>query len=246
MKILIVNDDGYQAEGLKILIELLKPLGQLYVLAPKKHHSGMSNAITIRKKIKIKEIFYPGVIKAYRINGYPADCTRMSEVLFKGIKFDLFVSGINEGANIGSNIIHSGTVGAAVEALYLKIPAIAVSSPFLKYSNAKKYTLSIIKTLVANELVSSDYLLNINYPLEDSTPKGIYFAHQGINYSPNEFIIKGNNYYPTYTRRAINEDKNSDVYGYFNNYITIAPLVQERTRTKILNILKENEVKFTL
>lgn len=225
MKILVVNDDGYQAEGLKVLLEAIKDLGELYVIAPKRHKSGMSNAITLRKYLKTKEVKLPHAKKAFYVDGFPADCTRISGELFKGVKFDLLISGINEGANVGSNVMHSGTIGAAVEGLHFDLPAIAVSSPYKQYQNASKYTKTIIETVLKNKLVSHEYLLNINYPDNDKEPKGLYFATQSINYEQNKFVKKGSKYMPIYERKHDTNEK-SDVYGYYHGYITITPIVR--------------------
>ncbi len=245
MKILVVNDDGYQAEGLKILIEVLKDFGELYVIAPKEHHSGKSNAITIQKALHTKEIKLPFVKKAYYVKGFPADCARISSALFSDVKFDLLVSGINEGANVGSNIMHSGTIGAAVEGLHLNIPAIAVSSPVGNYYNAKNYTKSLIKTILKHKLESHLYVLNINFPENDTKPQGVYFSHQSVNYQPNTFIKKGNKYLPVYKRKE-DHDTNSDVYGYFNNFITITPILRVKNDDKVLKELKEKSVNFNI
>lgn len=245
MKILIVNDDGYQAEGLKILLELVKDLGELYVLAPKKHKSGMSNAITIRKYLKVKEIKMPYVKKAFYVDGFPADCTRISGELFKDVKFDLLISGINEGANVGSNVMHSGTIGAAVEGLHFNLPAIAFSSPYKRYENAKKYTKKIIEVILKNKLLSTNYVLNVNYPDQDTQIKGLYFSKQSINYELNKFVRIGNKYLPIYKRKE-DLDKGSDVYGYFNNYITITPILRAQDDHNLVRKFKEKEIDFNI
>ncbi len=245
MKILVVNDDGYQAEGLKILLDIIKDLGDIYVIAPKEHKSGMSSAITIRKYLEVQEIAMANTKKAYYVDGMPADCTRISGELFKDIKFDFLISGINEGANVGSNIMHSGTIGAAVEALHFDLPAIAVSAPYLKYENAKKYTKGIIEVILESKLLSPHYLLNINFPDSDTKPKGLYFSSQSINYELNKFEKKGNLFLPIYKRKE-DLDELSDVYGYFNNYITITPILRSQDDLRLTKELNNRKIDFNI
>ncbi len=130
MNILVVNDDGYQAEGLGILARALAPYGNIYISAPKSHQSAKSHSITIRSKIEtfVTEPMY-GSKATLVVDGSPADAVRLGLKVFD-VDFDLVVSGINCGPNIAKDIYYSGTVSAAYEAKILGVDAIAISSPF--------------------------------------------------------------------------------------------------------------------
>lgn len=233
MKILLVNDDGIDSLGLKILAEQISPLGDIYIFAPEKHQSGMSQALTIRKKIQVKDYgtLY-GSQRAFSAKGTPADCTRLALFIYNNIKFDLVISGINRGANLGSDVLHSGTVGAASEAASLGINAVAVSSPYKDFTMAEKYLKNIVKYLIEKKIVSSEYILNINFPSEIfNEPKGVMFSVQGENKYRPAFIRKSfNKYVATYNKYDLKEKENSDVYCYKNGIISITPIFEDRSR----------------
>lgn len=235
MKILLVNDDGIDSLGLKILADELKELGDVYIFAPEHHQSGMSQALSIRKKIKVKDYgsLY-GSFKAFSAKGTPADCTRLALFFFEHVKFDLLVSGINQGANLGSDVLHSGTVGAASEGASLGIPAIAVSSTYRDFSMAQKYIKNIVSYLIAKNLVSEDYVLNINFPnYKFKEPLGIKFTVQGHHKHRPVFMKKTfNRYLPVYQKYDIKEETNSDVYCYKNGIISITPVFEDRSRSE--------------
>lgn len=244
MKILLVNDDGINSLGLKILAEQLNSLGDIYIFAPEKHQSGMSQALTIRKKIKVKDYgnLY-GSIKAFSAKGTPADCVRLAIFLFGNVKFDLVVSGINQGANLGTDILRSGTVGAASEALGIGIPAIAVSSPYQTFNLAEKEVKNLIKYLVEHKLVKKEYLLNINFPNEIyKQPKGVMFTVQGRHEHLPAFVRRSfNKYLAVYRKSDIKEKENTDVYCYKNGIISITPIFEDRSKLKLSEKLnKEN------
>lgn len=235
MKILLVNDDGIDSLGLKILADELKKIGNVYIFAPEKHQSGMSQALSIRKKIKVRDYgsLY-GSFKAFSAKGTPADCTRLALFFFENIKFDLLVSGINQGANIGLDVLHSGTVGAASEGASLGIPAIAVSSSYHDFSMAQKYIKNIVKYLIDKDLVSNEYVLNINFPSHEyQEPVGVKFTIQGHHKHRPVFKKKSfNRYLPIYQKYDIKEEKNSDVYCYKHGIISITPVFEDRSRSE--------------
>jgi 5'-nucleotidase len=116
MNILITNDDGIYADGILELAKTLKELGNVYIVAPDSQKSATGHAITVHNPIMVKNIFIDEEIKCYAISGTPADCVKLGiDGLFKDIDFDLVVSGINNGANLGTDVIYSGTVSAAME-----------------------------------------------------------------------------------------------------------------------------------
>jgi 5'-nucleotidase len=123
MKILISNDDGYQAEGIVALYNAMKELGEVEVIAPELNNSAKSNALTLSTPLSVRT-----AANGFRyVNGTPADCVHIALTGLLGYKPDLIVSGINNGANMGDDTIYSGTVGAAMEGYLMGIPAIAFS-----------------------------------------------------------------------------------------------------------------------
>lgn len=132
MNILIANDDGVFAPGLQALAQALKPLGRVVVVAPESERSGYSSALTLDRPLRPVQISED----VWAVNGTPADCVYLSMNGLFDFEFDLVVSGINSGANLGDDVLYSGTVGAAFEGRLMKHPAIAVS---LAGSNVRSY-----------------------------------------------------------------------------------------------------------
>ena len=125
MRILVSNDDGYRAEGLQRLVDALQPLAQVTVVAPERNRSGASNSLTLDVPLRVAE-YGP---RRHFVNGTPTDCVHLAiSGLFEGeIDHDMVVSGINDGANLGDDVLYSGTVAAAVEGRFLGLPALAIS-----------------------------------------------------------------------------------------------------------------------
>ena len=130
MKILITNDDGIQSQGLRIVANWAKKLGDVTVCAPKFEQSGKSHSIDIHNPFEVQKVDYADDVRAYSVDSSPADCVRYG-VLALGGEFDLVLSGINRGFNLGVDIVYSGTVGAAFEAAYFGIRS-ACSSGVIK------------------------------------------------------------------------------------------------------------------
>ena len=125
--ILITNDDGYQAKGIKELTEAMKGLGEIVVFAPDSHQSGMSSAITTSNPIRARVYYQEEDLTAYMCSGTPVDCVKLALNMFVNRKPDLLVSGINHGSNAGISVLYSGTVAAALEGCVFDIPSLAFS-----------------------------------------------------------------------------------------------------------------------
>ena len=171
MKILVVNDDGIDAKGIHILAEAAKELGEVWVVAPDRQCSAMSQCITVRGELAVRKREFPVEgVHAYSVSGTPADCVKVALLHILPQKPDIVFSGINFGYNAGQDILYSGTVGAAVEALSNGIPASAFSNEANDiYDVVEKYLLLIAKDLSGRSL-PSDTLWNVNFPgcsLED-------------------------------------------------------------------------------
>jgi 5'-nucleotidase len=164
MKILISNDDGYQAPGIIALYEALKDIAQVEVVAPEQNNSAKSNALTLHSPIYIHT-----ASSGYRyVTGTPADCVHIALTGLLAYKPDLIVSGINNGANMGDDTIYSGTVGAAMEGYLMGVPAIAFSQVdrgWLHIEDAAAYAKKLVLELMASHNENSPpWLLNVNIP----------------------------------------------------------------------------------
>ena len=170
MKILLSNDDGFQAPGIVALYEALKTLADVEVVAPEHNNSAKSNALTLHSPLYVHQ-----AANGFRyVNGTPADCVHIALTGLLGYRPDLVVSGINNGANMGDDTIYSGTVGAAMEGYLFGIPAIAfsqVDKGWGEIESAAAKAREIVQQLMGNRLVnpaeSSDaapWLLNVNIP----------------------------------------------------------------------------------
>ena len=137
MRILITNDDGIQGEGLKILSQWARKFGEVTICAPKVEQSAKSHAIEIHHPFEAKQVALFQGITAYSVDSSPADCVRFM-VLGLHQRFDLVLSGINKGLNIGRDIMYSGTVSAIMEAAALGIPAMAFSTDPSTFETAEK------------------------------------------------------------------------------------------------------------
>ncbi len=176
MKLLIVNDDGFYAEGLKAIVDVLKERHQIYVVAPRQHMSGMGHAISVAQPIKVEKTPFAGTVEAYCVDGTPTDCVKIAcQHLFVDSAFDLVISGINNGANLGSDVLFSGTVSAAHQAWRFGNRAVALSatnrdrSKTMVFEYAAKHAAQYIEAL---DLSAKRFLYSINYPY-NCKPKGL-------------------------------------------------------------------------
>lgn len=165
MKILIVNDDGIAADGIFHLAKNAAELGQIWVVAPAEQCSAMSHRITVHGPIDVNEEDYPlEGVRAFRVAGTPADCVKVGLKHLLPRKPDIVFSGINFGYNVGQDILYSGTVGAAMEALINEIPAIAFSKEMNdSYDVVSKNFIPIVKELLGRSIEKNE-IWNVNFP----------------------------------------------------------------------------------
>lgn len=182
--ILITNDDGIVAPGIKALVEVASKFGEVVVVAPDSPQSGQGHAITINHPLKLRKVdIFPGIL-SYECSGTPVDCVKLAKnVLLKDKKIDLCLSGINHGANASINIIYSGTMSAAMEASLEKIDSIGFSlldmSFDADFTAAKIYAEKIIKSVIENPM-NGCKLLNVNIPAgRPEDIRGIKVCRQG-------------------------------------------------------------------
>jgi len=182
--ILVTNDDGITAPGIRALIETAEQFGRVVVVAPDKPQSGQGHAITITEPLRLKKSRIFGELEAYECTGTPVDCVKLAKsVILKDQEIALCVSGINHGSNAGVNIIYSGTMSAAMEASIEGIDSIGFSlcnfSHNADFSASKVYAAKIIKMVLAKKLAKTK-LLNVNIPdLPLEEIKGIKVCEQG-------------------------------------------------------------------
>ncbi len=180
--ILLVNDDGIHAPGLRYLWEALKDRAHITIVAPATEHSGAGSSISIYKPLQLQRVTWMDDTPAYSLSGTPADCVKIALSEVFNTPPDLLLSGINPGHNAGSNIFYSGTVGAAIEGVFNGIPSAALSidehrNP--EYTQAASYVTRIVDFLLAGHL-PQDTILNVNFP--HSELKGFRLARQGRSY----------------------------------------------------------------
>ena len=162
MNILVSNDDGVYAPGLHVLVEALSTLASVVVMAPDRNRSGVSNALTLSQPVRVKQLEN----HYYSVEGTPTDCVHLALTGFLDIEFDMVVAGINDGANLGDDVLYSGTVAAAMEGRYLGLPAIAVSLTSMQdqhYATAAAVTKMLVQKL-AHQPLPKACILNVNVP----------------------------------------------------------------------------------
>lgn len=235
LKILITNDDGIYAEGIKYLIEEAKKYGTVLVVAPKEEQSGKSHALTLRKPMEIKKVDIYDV-EAYYVDSTPADCVRYA---YYGLKydFDLLLSGVNKGYNVGDDIMYSGTDAAAFEASSMGKNAIAFSCCAESFEGFKSHIKAVGEYFKDNMLLNEWNLYNINFP---EKPKGIKITEVGgCNFITYYDFIDGM-YYQTgdnVTESDINK-LHLDTSCVMNSYVSITPLTHVRTNEVVYNKIK--------
>ncbi len=250
--ILVTNDDGITAHGIHALVEVAKTLGDVVVVAPDAPQSGMGHAITIANPIRLHPAnVFKGVEASYECSGTPVDCVKLAQnVVLKGRKIDLCVSGINHGSNASINIIYSGTLSAAMEASLEGIPSIGFS--LLDYSHGadfepcKPFVREIMQYILERGMEHGN-LLNVNIPkLPVNEIKGVKVCRQADARWVEEFVEatdpRGQKYY-WLTGRFVNEDHkpDTDIWALDNGYISVVPSMHDLTNYEALKAMKEME-----
>ena len=186
MRILITNDDGIRAAGLIPLVKWAMKLGQVTVIAPKFEQSGKSHGIEIHKGFSLEQVDLVDGVEAYALDSTPADCVRYA-ILGRKDKYDLVISGINRGLNVGADIMYSGTVGAICEAANLGVHALAFSTSPAYYDKAVENLDMVYAFVQEHELLEKNLFYNINIP---ANPTGIRITSQGGPYYSDNFTLE--------------------------------------------------------
>jgi 5'-nucleotidase len=237
--ILVTNDDGISAPGIRNLVEAVKGLGKVVVVAPDKPQSGMGHAITIGNPLRLTPMhhLFEGV-DAWQCSGTPVDCVKLAVDKVLRRKPDLCLSGINHGANHSINVIYSGTMSAAVEAAIESIPSIGFSlldySVEADFGPARKYVRQIVEEIIAHPL-DKHLILNVNFPaVPDSLIKGIKICRQAYAKYEEDFVERNdpnNKKYYWLTGKFVNFDKgrDTDVWALEHNYVSVVPVQFDMT-----------------
>ena len=237
MRILITNDDGLHASQLLPLIMWCRMLGEVTVAVPKVEQSGKSHGIEIHKPFEAKLVELEPGIKVWAVDSTPADCVRFA-VLGLEQEFDLVISGVNRGLNIGTDMMYSGTVGAACEAVNLGLKAIALSTPPSYYDHATDHLDEVFEFVRKHDLLALNDIYNINIP---ANPKEILFTHQGGPYYSDRFPAIGNDMYRPegYPIWEDSNDNTLDTDATLHGYISVTPLTTNKTNMEVYRRLAE-------
>lgn len=251
--ILISNDDGIDSKGIYSLVEAARPFGRVVVVAPDMGRSGASHSITLEAPLTLKKVdFFEESVESYICSGTPVDCIKAAKhLILKGQPIDLCLSGINHGSNASTNILYSGTMGAAMEAAMAGIPSIGLS--LLDHdSNADfRGSIEVAKKLIPAMLegkFNDTKLLNVNIPaLNPDDLQGIKFCRQARGYWEETFIKRnspaGKPYYwldGSYT--LLDKGEDTDIWALNNNYASVVPVMFDLTAHKELNLLNETRL----
>ena len=244
MKILITNDDGIENIGIRLLAEWAKKLGEVTVVAPKVEQSAKSHAIDFTRPIEIKKVPLLEGVTAYSMDSTPADCVRFGILGLKE-KFDLVLSGINKGVNLGADIVYSGTVGAVFEAARLGVKAIAFSSFPDDQQRAANYFEEVYDYIVKNGMFEENGIFNVNIP-EDV--KGIRMTYQGSPYFSDAFqLMEGSEVIYEQVGAPVPDecpdDLDRDTVAILQGYITVTPVLATRTNMETFHKFKKLNFK---
>ena len=251
--ILVTNDDGINAPGIRTLISVIKDIGDVIVVAPDSPQSGMGHAITINSTLHSSRITPKNSeIIEYSCSGTPADCVKLAINELMPRKPDLCVSGINHGSNSSINVIYSGTMSAAIEAGIEGVPAIGFS--LLDYSWNADFSQSkdFIRKITLNALnngIPKGVVLNVNIPaVKKSDIKGVKICRQAKAYWVEEFDKRKNPFGQEYywlTGKFVNKDQGEDTdeWALKNNYISIVPVEFDLTAHHAIQGLNECDFK---
>lgn len=249
--ILITNDDSISAKGIAALVEAMKPLGEIVVVAPDTVQSGMGHAITIHDPLRLKKSTIFEGIEAYTCTGTPVDCVKLAiyEILKK--RPTLLVSGVNHGSNAATNVLYSGTMSAAVEGAIEGIPSIGFS--LLDFDADADFKASMvyatkIASLVLENGLQKGVCLNVNIPKGDVMDlKGIKICRQGSAYWEDSFDKRkdpfgGEYYWLTGDYRNTDKGEDTDLWALSHNYVSVVPTQFDMTAHHLITNLNEWDI----
>lgn len=247
--ILVSNDDGIDSKGIAALVEIAQKFGEVVVVAPDTHQSGMSHAITMRSALRLNEVTNFGNSTAYKCSGTPVDCVKIALDKVVKRKPDLCLSGINHGSNASINVIYSGTMAAAMEAAMQGINSIGFS--MLDFSEDADMTTSkfVVEKIIAETLnrgIPGTNLINVNIPnVNIEQLKGFKICRQAKGNWIEDFDQRTDPFKRDYywlTGKFVYEDSgdDNDIWALEHNYVSIVPVTYNLTTQKSVQDLQEN------
>lgn len=262
MRILITNDDGVYAEGIRVLAARLRALGEVFVVAPERPRSATGHAITLHKPLRLHRVHLPDGTLAYATNGTPTDCVALGAHAVMNHQVDLVVSGINAGPNLGWDLTYSGTVAAAIEGAVHSVPAFAISlaaeealpiaresdepppPPMLHYESAAEAAYHVAQVLTRHTLPAHTFL-NVNVPnLPLDQIKGFQITALGKRQYADRIEQRidpaGRPYY--WLSGSLVEERDqpgTDVYAVARGYISVTPIHLDFTAHELIAPLRE-------
>jgi 5'-nucleotidase len=259
--ILVVNDDGVDSPGIIALADGLRPLGDVTVVAPDEDRTGVGHSISVRHPVKVARVEGRSVT-TYSCSGTPADCVIVGARDLCAGRPDIVVSGINRGANLADDVNYSGTVAAALEALLLGIPSMAVSlaaswpkvAPTHEWEGAARFARELVEMLLRTPL-PADTLLNVNVPnLAYERVRGVRFTRQGRKRYRDRLAREnadgaradGASYYWVWGGYDADEDDpETDMHAVKSGYVAASPLRLDRTDYAALEVLRGRALSLT-
>ena len=251
MQILLTNDDGIFAPGLAAIYKELIKIGNVTVAAPADSRSGTSHSVTFSRPLVCNKVDINGQFSGYSIQGSPADCVKLAAMQLHKDPIDLVVAGINNGANAGINVYYSGTVAAAMEGAFLKIPAVAMSLAYeenMDFQMAAFYCVKILKELMP---VKNEGVININIPLlSKGQPKGVRVVPQSSK-GFDEYYIRQKNeqgqmVFQLTGKNHITDEAPVDTRSLEEGFITITALTPDMTNKRKTDELEAGFEDFVL
>ncbi len=235
MRILIVNDDGISSPVLPLVAKWAQKLGQVTVVAPKTEQSGRSQAIDFKNAVEIKKVDLVDGVDAYAVDSTPADCVRFAVMGLK-TKYDLILSGINIGYNLGDDIAYSGTIGAILEGARMGMHGIAISADVDYFLSSVQYLDKIYAWFEENKLLDKNLLYNVNIGHKVTDIK---ITRQGGIYYTDDFEYLGDDKYIQVGEPLKRDfvDLNVDIDAVENDIISVTPLTASKTNFEVYNEL---------
>ena len=240
--ILLTNDDGIEAEGLHTLEECIQELGETVIVAPDRERSAVSHGLTLRSTLELRQIRD----KRFELNGTPADCVMYALAHVLTARPNLVISGINHGANLGDDIMYSGTVAAAREASRHGIPAIAFSQAYddspIRFDKGKRFIRELVRTMLEQEF-DGGLCLNVNIPVKRI--RGVRITRQGCALHFPHFNSIGSGGEGGSSNPEIEADRNRsaiplDYETVWDHFISITPLQRDQTDYAMADSLQKD------
>lgn len=246
MHILLTNDDGISAPGLAAMYRELTSLGQVTVAAPESAQSASAHAITINAPLMVQEVHVHNAFHGHAVSGRPVDCVKLALQELVQRPVDLLVSGINDGANVGINVLYSGTVAAAAEGAMLGIPSVAVSlerGEELDFARAARIAAALVRRMVERGL-RPGMLLNVNIPnFGRGAPKDVRVVPQSVQVMDDHYVAHEGpdgvrQYWLQGKYGPVNRAEETDLRDLLDGHVTVTPLQFDLTAREAIGVLR--------